>query len=123
MRAPCGECPWRRSSCAGWVGTIPPEEWVRAATSEARIDCHVVALAGQGSEECAGAAIYRANIGKRLRDPNALALPADRVAVFSWPDEFIAHHRSGACSSDGDAPPPARKKATRKAPKRRRADL
>ena len=41
---------------------------------------------------CAGASIYRRNVCKRLDDPAALKLPADKKLVFASPPEFIGHH-------------------------------
>jgi hypothetical protein len=40
---------------------------------------------------CAGAAIYRSNVGYSL--PNLPTLPADHDLVFSSPEELLAHHR------------------------------
>jgi hypothetical protein len=87
---PCGDCPWRRDSLAGWLGTDTPEEWLQNVHGEARIECHTKIGA-----QCAGAAIYRANVCKLVRDPEALKLPADRTRVFARPSEFIEHHDSG----------------------------
>ena len=43
---------------------------------------------------CAGAAKYRANTGSgKLLHPNIGRLPEDHEAVFSSPQELIAHHR------------------------------
>ena len=86
-RAPCSDCPWRRDSLEGWLGSLSTEEWIAAAHGEARIECHVLLGA-----QCAGAAVYRANVCKQTRDTTDLRLPADRVAVFARPDEFREHH-------------------------------
>ncbi len=103
--APCRECPWARKSARGWVGNIAPEEWVVIATREVTIPCHLAGpkgLLGGGGKQCAGAAIYRSNTGKRPRDPEIYHLPPDREVVFATPMEFVAHHRDGGvCSSDG----------------------
>lgn len=87
LKKPCTDCPWARTALPGWTGSLTPEEWVAAAHGEARIECHVF----EGSQ-CAGAAIYRANVVKTCRDPTVPRLPADRVAVFALPKEFIEHH-------------------------------
>jgi hypothetical protein len=43
--------------------------------------------------QCAGSAIFRANICKSPRNPEvARADEADRVTVFGWDNEFIDHH-------------------------------
>lgn len=87
---PCGDCPWRRDSVPGWLGGLPPDAWLRGAHGDERIDCHTLTGA-----QCAGAAIYRANVAKRPRDPETLVLPANRERVFARPDEFRAHHDEG----------------------------
>lgn len=84
---PCGDCPWRKDSIPGWLGTMTAVEWVRAAHGEAQIDCHT-----RIGPQCAGAAIYRANVCKSPRDPGLLVLPADRDLVFCSPAYFAGHH-------------------------------
>lgn len=87
---PCKDCPWRKVSMKGWLGSKhTPEEWTQAAHGESRIECHI------HKAQCAGAAIYRANVCKAPRDPKMLVLKPDRTAVFSSPRDFITHHRSG----------------------------
>lgn len=44
------------------------------------------------AKQCAGLAIYRANVCKKPRDRSILTLPADREAVFAAPSEFRHHH-------------------------------
>ena len=87
---PCSDCPWAKKSVGGWVGSLSPEQWVQYAHGEARMDCHV-----HPDAQCAGAAIYRANICKSPRDKTLLVLPPDKVRVFSRPQDFINHHKSG----------------------------
>jgi len=59
-----------------------------AAHGEERIECHTLLGA-----QCAGAAIYRANVAKRPRDKGVLLLERDRRTVFATPTEFMEHHR------------------------------
>jgi len=87
---PCSDCPWSRKSVQGWLGPCTKEEWVQIAHGEGRIDCHVFE-----GPQCAGAAIYRSNVGKRPRDRDTLLLPKDKVRVFSSPVEFLDHHVIG----------------------------
>lgn len=84
---PCGDCPWRRKSIPGWTGSVPPNQWILDAHGETRIDCHT--LLGQ---QCAGAAMYRANVAKKPRDRALLILPRNKELVFSNPFEFKEHH-------------------------------
>jgi hypothetical protein len=84
---PCSDCPWRRDSLAGWLGVMSPREWLSAAHGDGTIECHV-----HPGAQCAGAAIYRANVAKLPRLLSALRLPADRRRVFGAPAEFLEHH-------------------------------
>lgn len=89
-KAPCRDCPWRRKSLEGWLGSLTADEWLQAAHGEARIDCHVHVAPPM---QCAGAAIYRANNLKRPRYKEILVLPKDPDQVFSMPKEFRDHHK------------------------------
>ncbi len=85
---PCSDCPWRRDSIPGWLGGYTPEEFVRLGHNDQTYNCHVIT-----NQQCAGLAIYRANVVKRADPPN-LRLPADTVKVFSF-GEFLMHHMKG----------------------------
>lgn len=87
---PCSDCPWSRQALPGWLGSLSADEWVEAVHGEVRIECH--ALKGA---QCAGSAIYRANVCKRPRDPETLLLKADRSTVFATPQEFREYHGRG----------------------------
>ena len=93
---PCNECPWRRKACPGWLGSdYSRAKWLLVASGESQVECHK-----SPSHECAGIAIFRANIGKRTKEAT-LALTADRAAVFATPQEFFDHHaRIGVISSE-----------------------
>jgi hypothetical protein len=44
--------------------------------------------------QCAGAAIFRANVGRDMLLPEGLLrCPPDSLTVFATPAELIAHHR------------------------------
>lgn len=88
---PCSDCPFARSALNGWLGGSTPQEYIQLAHSDNQIDCHTL-----DGPQCAGAAIYRANMAKSVRDPQVLRLPADRERVFKNPMEFIEHHSKGA---------------------------
>lgn len=90
-KSPCSDCPWAREALPGWLGGSSSEMWLRTAHSDSMINCHVYLGA-----QCAGSAIYRANMGKLPRDPTLLRLKADRKTVFATPAEFTAHHAKGA---------------------------
>ncbi len=86
-RSPCTDCPLRRDALKGWLGGDKPDEYLSLLHSDVTIDCHV-----HEGVQCAGAAIYRANVGKRCRDSDVLTLGQDRIKVFSTPMEFKEHH-------------------------------
>lgn len=86
-RRACQDCPWARDAVQGWLGSLGADEWLQIAHGEGRAECHV-----HISAQCAGLAIYRANMAKIPRDPNALQLPADRERVFASPQQFRDHH-------------------------------
>lgn len=83
---PCTDCPMARTALNGWLGGATPAEYRQLAHSDAIVACHV-----HGNVQCAGMAIYRRNVCKRV-EPPGLVLQADRAAVFATPMEFMAHH-------------------------------
>lgn len=89
IKKPCSDCPWRRDSLNGWLGSNTAHEWVIFAHSDTRVECHVYS-----DVQCAGIAIYRANVSKHPRDHELLVLPPDEVTVFASPREFIEHHEA-----------------------------
>lgn len=89
--SPCHDCPWRRKAIPGWLGALSVEDWIAAAHSDARVACHTRVGFYGDPRQCAGIAIYRANICKVPRDREVLRLPADRAHVFGS-GEFEKHH-------------------------------
>lgn len=100
---PCNDCPWRRNAVPGWLGPYDAQEWVQMAHGEEPIACHQtikdVDDYGTGDwnhpamKQCAGAAIYRANVCKSPRNPAVARADApDRETVFATPYQFIEYH-------------------------------
>lgn len=87
--SPCSDCPFARKSLKGWLGRLTPEQWIQAVHGEALIDCHTVS-----NQQCAGAAIYRANVCKVPRSDEQLRLPSNKILVFSSIAEFLYHHKT-----------------------------
>lgn len=83
---PCSDCPMARDSVPGWLGGSTPEEYQRLAHSDFIVPCHV-----HPNQQCAGMAIYRANVCKRV-DPPGLVLPKNKELVFGL-GEFLPHHK------------------------------
>lgn len=88
-QTPCSDCPFRRDSVMGWLGGYEAQEFVRLGHNDQLYNCHTII-----NQQCAGLAVFRANVIKRC-DPPLLRLPADRIKVFGWDDEFLAHHEGG----------------------------
>lgn len=94
---PCSECPWRKKALAGWLGPNTAKEWIRIAHGEGAIACHkTVRKSGdwEGASQCAGAAAFRANVGKRPRNPNIASGPP-RDDVFDDNHDFVDYHTDG----------------------------
>lgn len=102
-KTPCAACPFRRTALNGWLGGLTPDEFGAMAQSETRMPCHTRAQDGFSYldptpedlklPQCAGRAIHWANQLKTRRDKSLLELPADRETAFTWPSEFVEHHK------------------------------
>lgn len=84
---PCSDCPFLRDALPGWLAGTSPKEWMAMAHGETLFECHVLLGA-----QCAGSAIYRANVCKVTKDQHILKLRPDRKLVFASPAEFLDHH-------------------------------
>src|ERR1035437_695376 len=62
-KTPCVDCPWSKESLPGWLGSNSIGEWLAAAHGDGTIECHTKKKK-RGAWQCAGAAIYRANVAK-----------------------------------------------------------
>ena len=108
---PCGECPFRRTAAAGWLGAAPPQMFVENIKQEQPSPCHTSIdyedpswsrqwEAGQIGKLCTGALILASNAGKLARDQRMLPrVPADREIVFSTLQEFAAYHEASPVKS------------------------
>jgi len=95
--SPCGGCPFSRAIAPGELGGGRPETYVGQAVGPFWLPCHCSAnyrgketVASEVSQ-CAGAAIFRANIGVQM-PPALLSLPRDTEKVFSTLADFWSHH-------------------------------
>ena len=86
--APCSDCPFRVDALPGWLGGNSAQDFIEIALSDVPYACHALRNA-----ECAGLAIFRANISKIPRDRSVLRLAANKKTVFSSPGAFLAYHR------------------------------
>ena len=87
---PCDDCPWARKAIPGWLGDDSVARWLNVAHGHGRMFCHTRTI-NRKAAQCAGAAIFRANVCQGV-DPGNLSLPPDKVRVFSWDTEFAEHH-------------------------------
>lgn len=84
---PCADCPWARTALSGWLGGASVDSWLADAHGDGSVPCHTTT-----NQQCAGLAVYRANVAKSPRDPSALRLKRDAGTVFAGPEEFREHH-------------------------------
>lgn len=96
-KVPCPACPWLRTAAAGWLGPYTADEWLRLAHSDSPIACHTtITVSGQwdtpGLKQCAGAAIFRANVLKSPRYPKVARAEQNTDKVFGTDAQFRAHH-------------------------------
>lgn len=90
-RKPCVDCPFGRIALRGWIPETP-EEWLLKAHGDGILECHTTKQANNESWQCAGGAVFRANVCKSPRDREALVLPQNKKLVFASNQEFFDHH-------------------------------
>jgi hypothetical protein len=100
--AACKGCPFSKKSESGKLGGSPIETYLGQIIGPFFLPCHA-AKGYKGNDEkietckcqCAGAAVFRANLGLDSRMPAALLrLPAHSDPnVFESLEEFVRHHR------------------------------
>lgn len=114
LKRPCAECPFRRDVKPKVTTEVQPLRLIGQAAGPFWLPCHMdKGYDGPGSckgagevQQCAGAAIFRANTEiseyderttreklASLMPPTLHALPADHTAVFSSPIELLAAFR------------------------------
>lgn len=100
LKAPCQECPFRRSIAPGALGGSDAIVYVGQAAGPFWIPCHMAIdfndpnwKTNYETPQCGGAAIFRANCGFAERQPAVmLQMAADTETVFASPEELVAHH-------------------------------
>ena len=97
---PCAGCPFRRDIKPGYLGGSPLTCYVGQISGPFILACHMSSEYSSKPDEsclempqCAGAAIFRANVGVAEKMPKAFhRLPHDYASVFATFAEFFAHH-------------------------------
>lgn len=99
-QSPCAECPFSRKIAPGRLGGSHPLVYVGQINGNFFLPCHVTHDStdpkdrlDQQNPSCAGAAIFRSNVGvaDQIVD-KLLHLPADTEKVFASFEEFLAFH-------------------------------
>jgi len=109
LTKPCGKCPFGRGTEPGCTGGADELVYVGQISGNFWLPCHLQEgyVKGQGDEtlentdpgqaemmQCAGAAIFRANLGLTDKLSSRLhRLPPDENASFTSFEEFVSHHR------------------------------
>jgi hypothetical protein len=99
--SPCSACPFHRKVTPGALGGSSPETYIGQANGNFWLPCHsthdyrkLECRLDHSNSQCAGAAIFRSNVGVADRiAPQLLHLPADTEKVFGSFAEFYAHHK------------------------------
>lgn len=100
-KKPCKECPFRRDNSLEGEnpGGSSPYTYIGQSEGPFWLPCHMEKnYAGKETDpksvsQCAGAAIYRSNIGVADKMPAQIhKLPADTETVFASHAEFLAHY-------------------------------
>lgn len=101
VQKPCKDCPFSREVKPGALGGSPVNTYIGQAYGPFVIPCHKHCDFTDpdwkqktiDTPQCAGVAIFRANIGVSPYLPAMIhTLAPNHDAVFSSPAEFMAHH-------------------------------
>lgn len=95
---PCSECPFSKTVKPGTLGGSPVDTYVGQIEGPFHLACHMAPGYTQenggslDTPQCAGAAIFRANLGlsDKMPDPLLKLPPGDES--FASHAEFVAHH-------------------------------
>lgn len=97
-RKPCAECPFSKATAPGMTGGSDPGVYIGQGMGPFFLPCHMDPKYYEDRNsleltQCAGAAIYRANIGvSDIMPDTLLSLPPDKDLVFADPAELLSHH-------------------------------
>jgi hypothetical protein len=101
LKKPCGTCPFNRKVTPGTLGGSPTTMYLGQIHRPFWLPCHNTVdfedsewkSDTYSAQQCAGAAIFRANIGvEGLMPPQLHGLGSDHENVFSTSAEFLSHH-------------------------------
>lgn len=95
---PCKDCPFARHTPPGALGGGSLEMYLGQVVGPFFLPCHnspgyKQSVINLNDRQCAGAAVFRANLGVDVLMPDSLLhLPAADPLVFVGPLEFLMHH-------------------------------
>ena len=100
LQKPCNECPFSKTIEPGFTGGSDPSVYIGQGHGSFWLPCHKDCdfddpdwKKDTSVQQCAGAAIYRANIERDHLMPKMLhRLPKSDLA-FESPEELYAHHK------------------------------
>jgi hypothetical protein len=97
---PCKECPYSKTVTPGALGGSDPEVYVGQGHGPFWLPCHKTCdfsdpnwKQDYSAQQCAGAAIYRANIERANIMPGSLHKLDKSDLAFGSPEELYAHHK------------------------------
>lgn len=101
--APCKQCPWRKDSAPGWLGSSSPLEFLQQSEAELRMPCHLHVdyesedwqTKQASAPQCVGRAVHFKNRFKTPRNTELIKADAVYDSVFTNPQDFIDHHSRG----------------------------
>lgn len=101
VKTPCPDCPFSRGVKPGALGGSSIPTYLGQAHGPFMLPCHKHCdfddpdwkAKARYTPQCAGAAMFRANVGVAGMMPEAIhALPSNPDQVFASAAEFLAHH-------------------------------
>lgn len=102
MKTPCKTCPWKRNALPpGLIGGNTPDVFIGQIQGPFYLPCHNskgyagknTILESSDTKQCAGAAIFRSNIGVSQMMPKGIKiLPEDKENVFASKEEFLGYY-------------------------------
>lgn len=114
-KAPCAECPFRRTSTRGWLGADDPEHFVQVSAGGSDLPCHMdidytkkdwLEKQEPDAPLCVGSLQFQNNWMSLSRLPHVAEAQrevGDNPRVFDNPEEFLIHHKVGV--HDGPTEP------------------
>lgn len=100
LKKPCADCPYSKTVTPGVLGGSDASVYVGQGHGPFWLPCHKTCdftdpnwKDNHTVQQCAGAAIYRANIDRAKLMPGSLHTLDKSDTVFQSPEELYAHHK------------------------------